>query len=220
MRRIKVGTLFLIIIFTMLTCSCNNKESKMYYNNDVYYSDLISITYSYDEFVEFGKTMTYNNVYFDDFKDLYKAECIRETFQGYYVVIELDNNRIGFAFFDDSNQLVNTLTASSFKNSNEFNFIKNNVTAKNQINDFDQNYFTMPISSVDIDCHITSDGMIVIKYSRQMNLYEGSQYNPTVESIEFYNNEEIILNSDNYFINNTPYILSMDKNTRTIQFMK
>lgn len=212
MRIIKAVILFLIIIFTMLMCSCNNKEGKMYYNNDVYYSDLISTTYSYDEFVEFGKTITYNNVCFNDFKALYKAECIRETFQGYYVVIELDNNRIGFAFFDGSNQLVNTLTVSSFKNSSGFNFIKNNVTKKNQINDFDQNYFSMPISSVDVDCHITSDGMIVIKYSRKMNSYEESQYNPTVESMEFYNNNEIIINSDNYFIKNTPYILSIDKN--------
>lgn len=212
MRIIKAVILFLIIIFTMLMCSCDNKEGKMYYNNDVYYSDLISTTYSYDEFVEFGKTITYNNVCFNDFKALYKAECIRETFQGYYVVIELDNNRIGFAFFDGSNQLVNTLTVSSFKNSSGFNFIKNNVTKKNQINDFDQNYFSMPISSVDVDCHITSDGMIVIKYSRKMNSYEESQYNPTVESMEFYNNNEIIINSDNYFIKNTPYILSIDKN--------
>ena len=45
-----------------------------------------------------------------------------------------------------------------------------------------------------------------------MNAYEESQYNPTVESMEFYNDNEIITNSDNCFIKNTPYILSIDKN--------
>lgn len=212
MIRIKSDAIFLIIIFTMSMCSCNSKESKMDCNNNEDYANLISTTYSYDEFVEVGKIITYDDIYFDDFNALYKVECIRETFQGYYVVIELDNNSIGFAFFDGSNKLINTLTVSNFKNSSEFNFITNNVTEKNEINDFDQNYFTMPISSVDIDCHITVDGMIVIKYSRTMGLYEKSLYNPTVESIEFYNNDELILNQDNYFIKNTPYILSIDKN--------
>lgn len=212
MRIIKAVILFLIILLTALMCSCNSDESKLYYNNDVHYSELISATYSYDKFAEFGKTATYNNVCFDDFKALYKPECIRQTFQGYYVVIKLDNNMTGFAFFDGSNQLVNTLTASGFKDSSEFDFIKNNVTKKNQINDFDRNYFSMPVSSVDADCHITVDGMIVIKYSRKMNAYEESQYNPTVESMEFYNDNKIITNSDNCFIKNTPYILSIDKN--------
>lgn len=211
MARIQAVMLFFIIIFTMFMCSCNIKETEMNCNNNSDYSNLISTIYSYDEFVEFGKSITYDNVSFDNFNALYKTECIRKTFQGYYVVLKLDDNRIGFTFFDDSKQLKNTLIVSNFRNSCEFDFITNKATTKNEINDFDQNYFSMPISAVDIDCHITTDGMIVIKYSRKMNLYEESKYNASVESIEFYSNDELTKESDNFFINNTPYILPIDK---------
>ena len=215
--------IIIIIIFCIISCSNKNEkiistnntysnslcavnlgENEIKFNNNIEHSDLITVTHSHTEFNRLIQTMQNRDVSLEEFYESFNVECVRKTFQGYYIVLLLDNDCIGFAFFNEYKTLTDIFTTSSFMESNDFDFIIKNVTTEKEVDDFNNNSFSSGVSSMSISCHIVKDGLLVIKCDNE------EKYG-TVRAIEFYSNDNLEKLPPKFVVFSTPYILPIDK---------
>lgn len=203
---------FLILLCVLLFCltSCSERGDKtLKANND---TPITSIEKSYaEEDVReiqekmHGKTLTYN-----DIKSAFKYQCIRKTFQGYYLILRLHTEKLAFIFLNNDLELTCILIQDKFLRKSDFDIVSIKDTKESEVNKLDQNAIYYPVSYVNASGHILSDGFILILYERIMDgvLLD----DPVVKTIEYVSNEDIEKRTDDFWISSTPYILPIDKN--------
>lgn len=197
----KIFILLIILICTLTFIGCND----MNFNNSTSKNDLITKKYSISQIETFEKQMSTRKICFSEFKRTFSAECIRETSQGYYVVLSLDNNQTAFVFFDNENQLYHIIVTEKFKTKTEFQSQISQGMSESEILLIDSNTIYMPMSSIDMTAHIVQEGVFLLQYSREL----GKE--PIVNSVEFVENENLLTDQNISIGNLIPFILDLDK---------
>lgn len=217
MKKIMINFLILVLLLSIFN-GCAEKRVTgddiiKKYNNEVGCNDLVKTVYTQEKFSELeNRLQSYKekSLNLSELLDDYNFECIRKISENdYYTVILREDNSKLFVFFNSDCEITNYIMFNNFKKTEDFNFIKKNVTHESEVIDFDKQYITYPVSAVNVTGHITKNGVIIIKYSRMAD--EVLQYDNIVDEVEFFEDDSI-KDSDNFFIKNTPYILPIDKN--------
>ena len=194
-----------IIIFTVLLIGCNN----MKFNNITNKDDLITLKYSIEKIEALRNITNTKSITFSEFKSDFKAQCIRQTHQGYYVILSLEDGNEAFVFFGEDNMLDSIMIVNGFKTQEEFNMQLLERKYKSEVLNLDSNTILTNLSTVDMTVHIVQEGIFIIKYSR---FSDGQVTNePIITSVEFIENDALITNDDLYIKNNIPFVLEIDK---------
>ena len=203
-NRILIGiTVMVICVVTLVGCN------KMRFNQETNKNNLLTEEYSVIQIEELKNLAETENVTFSKFKKNFNAQCIRKTYQGYYVVLLLEDSRNAFAFFDEENKLIRVMISDGFKSKEEFQNQVVKQMKKSEVVNFDSNTIFAPVSAIEITAHIVQEGIFIVKYSRFLNgkIIE----DPIVTSIEFVENERISTNDDLFIRDGIPFILEIDK---------
>ena len=203
-NRILIGiTVMVICVVTLVGCN------KMRFNQETNKNNLLTEEYSVIQIEELKKLAETKNVTFSKFKRNFNAQCIRKTYQGYYVVLLLEDSRNAFVFFDEENKLIRVMISDGFKSKEEFQNQVVKQMKKSEVVNFDSNTIFAPVSAIEITAHIVQEGIFIVKYSRFLNgkIIE----EPIVTSIEFVENERISTNDDLFIRDGIPFILEIDK---------
>lgn len=194
-----------LIIFTVLLMGCNN----MKFNNTTNKDDLITITYSIEKIEALRNVTNTKSITFSEFKRDFKVQCIRQTHQGYYVILSLEDGNEAFVFFGEDNMLDSIMIVNRFKTQEEFNIQLLERKYKSEVLNLDSNAILTKLSAVDMTVHIVQEGVCIIKYSR----FSDGQVikDPIITSVEFIENEALITNDDLYIKNEIPFVWEIDK---------
>lgn len=221
-ERIIIILFFIEFVISLVGCS-KEGDLKVNYNNDIEPDLVINEVYNQSDIETLEQDLSLvkggfkdRKIYYKDLKLKFKIECVRKTFQGYYVVLILDNNERAFLFMNDNLELTDIIRIEKFHKKSDFTFIKTMQTTENEMEQFDKNYIKFSLSYKDITGHILSDGVMIVYYNRM------DYMNSLVESVEFISNEEIkklknVKADDKTTLGNeifaisVPYILPIDK---------
>ena len=181
------------------------------YNNTEHFENLANIKYSIREIEEIKEAIEYNDWNYTKFKSLFDIQCLRKTYQGYYVILLQDDGRRAFVFMDEEMKLNELLLIGNMKEKEEFSFIEPGRTTEDEIVSMDENAILLPVSSVTSTAHVVREGLLVITYNRLDEEKQMFLDDPLVNAVVFYANESFPL-EDNEMINkNVPYILPIDR---------
>ena len=222
----KKKILMLIILFlTVLVIGFIWDFNVIRYDNESKFSDLVNVTYSESEIAELkediieSKRLHSRRINYFRFKKKFKCQCVRKTFQGYYVVLRQDDGKRVFVFFNEEHQLEDILIIDKFLERSDFEWLREKETTENEIDMIAQNCITYPLSATVFNFrgYILKDGMLLVKYTYICEEGKSSGEN-VVDYVLFYSNSTLESQTDseeflkkNYFVANTPYILPIDK---------
>lgn len=128
----------------------------------------------------------------------------------YLILMSVTNEKL-FIFYDNNYKITGTYyQKNEFLTKDDFENIQIGITKLSEICEMDKNSFFYPFDADIKTGHIVKEGMIIISYSR---IKDGEILeDPVVESIENYNNDEILeMQENNFFIKYIPYIMPIDK---------
>lgn len=181
----------------------------MKFNQTTDKDDLITAKYSVVQIEELKSTADSKNITFSKFKRLFDVQCVRETHQGYYVVLLLEDDRNVFVFFNKEDTLTHIIVSNGFKSKIEFQNQVTEQTPQSEVLNFDSNTIVVPISAVEITAHIVQEGVCIVKYSRFLNgkIIE----DPIVISVEFVENQSISTAEDPFIRDEIPFVFEFDK---------
>lgn len=209
---IQLMFLVIVILLTVISIIIFVGVNDMKYNNTVDKTHVITKIYSTSKIKKLKEEVESGSISYEEFKLDFKVECLRKTYQGYYIVLLQSDGRNVFVFMDNMSQLNDVIVFDSFNSKEDFNVFITNQTAKGEVISFDPNAIYLPISSKDITAHIVKEGIVIVNYVRMVDgvLLK----DPLVDTIEFIENKDIpALNNDLVSLN-VPYILDVDKNVK------
>lgn len=190
-------------MITLIGCS------NMRFNQTADKSDLLTEKYPIERIEELKNSAQTGNITFSIFKRDFKAQCVRKTHQGYYVVLLLKEGGNAFAFFNEKNVLVRVMAFDSFKSEKEFRSQVVEQMPESDVLKFDSNAIMAPVSAIEMTAHIVQEGIFIVKYSR---IVDGKMLeDPIVTSIQFIDNESIPNNEDPLVKDEIPFIWGFDK---------
>ena len=144
---------------------------------------------------------------------MFRLECVRKTYQGYYAVLQLTDGSNAFIFMDDRLTVSKVAVYDCFRTKEEFEkFLSEKWDATwGDVLLFDSNEYGMPVSVVTSEAHIVQEGAIVVIYRREGE--RGEDW--PVDHIRFYSDSEITageMGDWSYFIKYcVPHILEIDR---------
>lgn len=207
-----LGVITTIVICVLLT-GCNSIR----YNNTASKDDLITVQYPAEKIDELKNSISYRDITFSEFRRTFRAQCIRQTHQGHYVVLQLDDSNNAFVFFNKENILTDIIVTDVFLTEKQFQAQVSRAHNFSDMIAFDPITQFTPYSSVTITGHIVQGGVFVVTYSRQRNFVDGElvSVDETIASVEYYENATIPTGSDagseGIAKSEIPYILEIDK---------
>lgn len=204
MRAIKLIIIILICVIIFIGCS------NMKYNNLADKDELITEQYSKEQIETLITATGRGVVTFSEFKKDFKAQYVRQTHQGCYVVLSLEDGESAFICMNHEENVVNVVIKKDFLTKNEFLAQDVAQMTESEVLLYDPEAILLPISSVNMTAHIVKEGVFIIKYVRFSD--DAFLDDPTVSSIEFYENDDIPTNDDILVRDVIPYILEIDKN--------
>lgn len=202
---------YVIITASILLCACHLDHRMPDYDNLVKKEDAITRQYPREMVDELTHKIEEEEkkVSYGKLRRMFRLECVRKTYQGYYAVLQLTDGRNAFIFMDDQLIVSNVAIYDRFRTKEEFE----QLIAEKQdavwadVLSFDPNEYGMPFSVVDEAAHIVQEGAIMIIYQRK----DGHP----VDQIFFYSNSEIAVGKPReitYFIKyGVPYVLEIDR---------
>lgn len=198
-----------ILSIVLLVITSNKVDGKIKYDNTSNALDLISQTYTTEEISDLKEKIETNSINFSQFKSQYNIQCIRKTYQGYYVVLLQDDGKHAFVFMDEQLNIYNIFVIDKFREQKDFDFILQNKTKKSEALLLSSNMLHLPISSMDTMVYFIKEGIFIIGYQRNNNgiLLE----DPVVNFTQFVSNQELLKTDDEFISKNIPLILDIDK---------
>lgn len=184
---------------------CNN----MKFNQSTNKNDLITEKYPIVQIEKLKNTAESRHMTFSEFKRDFDVQSVRNTHQGYYVVLLLEDYRKAFVFFNEKDTLIRVMVSNGFKTKIEFQNQVLEQMHKSEVLSFDPNSIIAPVSAIEITAHIVQEGIFIVKYSRFRNgkIIE----DPIAISMEFIENESISTNEDLFIRDEIPFIYEFDK---------
>lgn len=171
-------------------------HDKLPYNNTTDKYDLITTTYSKGEIEKLRSTFDERRPIggweytYAEFREDFKAECIRKNNTGYYVILLRDDGSEVFVLFGEDLNMYRVFIFDRFLSKDEFS----NLTTIEEVIFLDPNTIPGISSTVSRTSHIVKEGWIDIVYDRKGH---------AIETITFTSNDEL---------NGKGYILEIDKN--------
>ncbi|MBR3895177.1 MAG: hypothetical protein IKJ35_08545 [Clostridia bacterium] len=172
--------------------------------------DLITETYPKEKVVQLKELVdSEESVTFEEFMEDYRVECIRETHQGYYVVLLLEGGENAFVFIDEEAKLFDVLIVNEFKSKNDFEEVKGMTYG--EVQQLDPNTIVLsPGGQLITTAHIVQEGCYIVNY-----LYSWTEYGPLEErhvtSVDFYTNIAWQRAKPTNIVSWIPYILEIDR---------
>ena len=202
---------YVIITASILLCACHLDHRMPDYDNLVKKEDAITRQYPREMVDELTHKIEEEEkkVGYGKLRRMFRLECVRKTYQGYYAVLQLTDGRNAFIFMDDQLIVSNVAIYDRFRTKEEFEQLiaEKQDTTWADVLSFDPNEYGMPFSVVDEAAHIVQEGAIMIIYQRK----DGHP----VDQIQFYSNSEIAAGKPHeitYFIKGVvPYVLEIDR---------
>lgn len=202
---------YVIITASILLCACHLDHRMPDYDNLVKKEDAITRQYPREMVDELTHKIEEEEkkVGYGKLRRMFRLECVRKTYQGYYAVLQLTDGRNAFIFMDDQLIVSNVAIYDRFRTKEEFEQLiaEKQDTTWADVLSFDPNEYGMPFSVVDEAAHIVQEGAIMIIYQRK----DGHP----VDQIFFYSNSEIAVGKPReitYFIKyGVPYVLEIDR---------
>lgn len=202
---------YVIITASILLCACHLDHRMPDYDNLVKKEDAITRQYPREMVDELTHKIEEEEkkVSYGKLRRMFRLECVRKTYQGYYAVLQLTDGRNAFIFMDDQLIVSNVAIYDRFRTKEEFEQLiaEKQDTTWADVLSFDPNEYGMPFSVVDEAAHIVQEGAIMIIYQRK----DGHP----VDQIQFYSNSEIAAGKPReitYFIKyGVPYVLEIDR---------
>lgn len=210
------GMILSVTICVLCLTGCNG----IHYNNTASKDDLITVQYPAAKIEELKNAMPYEDITFSEFRRTFRAQCIRQTHQGHYVVLQQDDASNAFVFFNKENILTDIIVTDGFLTENQF---QTQMSCARNISDliaFDPITQFTPYSSVTITGHIVQEGVFVVTYSRERNVVDGEviSVDEIISSVAYYDNASIStggdVGSEAIAKDEIPYILEIDKISR------
>ncbi len=171
-------------------------HNKLPYDNTTDKHDLITVTYSKGEIEKLKSTFDERRPIggweytYAEFREDFKAECIRKNNTGYYVILLRDDGSEVFVLFGEDLNMYRVFIFDRFLSKDEFS----NLTTIEEVILLDPNTILGISSAVSRTSHIVKEGWIDIVYDRKGH---------AIETITFTGNNEL---------NGKGYILEIDKN--------
>lgn len=202
---------YVIITASILLCACQLDHRMPDYDNLVKKEDAITRQYPREMVDELTHKIEEEEkkVGYGKLRRMFRLECVRKTYQGYYAVLQLTDGSNAFIFMDDQLIVSNVAIYDRFRTKEEFEQLiaEKQDTTWADVLSFDPNEYGMPFSVVDEAAHIVQEGAIMIIYQRK----DGHP----VDQIQFYSNSEIAAGKPReitYFIKyGVPYVLEIDR---------
>lgn len=202
---------YVIITASILLCACHLDHRMPDYDNLVKKEDAITRQYPREMVDELTHKIEEEEkkVGYGKLRRMFRLECVRKTYQGYYAVLQLTDGRNAFIFMDDQLIVSNVAIYDRFRTKEEFEkFLSEKQDAtRADVLSFDPNEYPMPFSVVSEEAHIVQEGVIIVRYRRK----DGHP----VDQIQFYSNSEIAAGKPReitYFIKyGVPYVLEIDR---------
>lgn len=202
---------YVIITASILLCACHLDHRMPDYDNLVKKEDAITRQYPREMVDELTHKIEEEEkkVGYGKLRRMFRLECVRKTYQGYYAVLQLTDGRNAFIFMDDQLIVSNVAIYDRFRTKEEFEQLiaEKQDTTWADVLSFDPNEYGMPFSVADEAAHIVQEGAIMIIYQRK----DGHP----VDQIQFYSNSEIAAGKPReitYFIKyGVPYVLEIDR---------
>lgn len=201
--------LVLCIIIICFSGCLQKGDNTLKYDNDILADAAISKVYSEKDIEELKSKLKLETITYSEIESLFKVECIRKTFQGYYIVLKIDDGGYTFLFIDTELKLSKIISADNFYSKSDFDFVECSKTTASEISGFDSNTIYYPVSYLHISGHILSDGIIIIEYDRYKD--DILLNDPIVKSVKYISNNDIERMTDDFYVRNTPFILDIDK---------
>ena len=176
----------------------------MKFDQETHRGELITKKYSTAQIEALQRNVQSGGMSYVQFKRQFKAECVRQTHQGYYVVLLAEDGRNAFAFFNNKDVLINVIVANGFMDRAEFESRVTVQMNKAAVLQADPQAIPAPVSAVDISIHIVKKGVFLLKYTREAD-------SSVVATIEFVSNESLPTHEDPFVTGVVPYILAIDK---------
>ena len=170
-------------------------HNKLPYDNTTDKYDLITTTYSKGEIEKLKSTFDERRPIggweytYAEFREDFKAECIRKNNTGYYVILLQDDGSEVFVLFGEDLNMYRVFIFDRFLSKDEFS----NLTTIEEVILLDSNTILGISSAVSRTSHIVKEGWIDIVYDRKGH---------AIETITFTSNDEL---------NGKGYILEIDK---------
>lgn len=194
------------------------EKKQVVFNNEQSYQELITYKYDSDEFYSIRETLdSGNEIALFDVIANENIECVRKIEDISYLILLSEMDEKLFVFFDADFKVTGSYCVKDeFLNEDDFASVQTGTTQSSLIFEMDKNRIFYPFDTDLKTGHITKEGIVIISYNI---MGDGEILNdPVVESIEFYNNDEILkMREDNFFIQIMPYILPIDKQENIIQ---
>lgn len=205
-----IAVVICILIFGI--CFFKSGKTKLKYDNEQDFQDLITYRYSSGEFSDIQEALkSGKDISLFKIADPKKMECLRNVEGIKYALLLSEKNEKLFIFFDDNNIVTDAFyIENDFLEQKDFINVQEGVTLMSDIEILDGSAVYYDLSAVWVTGHIVKEGLIIIEYDR---LLDGKLLNdPVVKSIDFYSNDEILeIMASNYYVLTTPYILPKDK---------
>ena len=193
------------VFFAIILMGCNPVE----FNQTTDKSELLTEKYSIIQIEALKNAAETGPMTFSIFKRDFEAQCVRKTYQGYYVVLLLEDDSNAFVFFDSKDILTRVMVSNGFQSKLEFQNLVTEQMSKSEVLSVDTNTIVSPVSAVEMTVHIVQEGVCIVKYLR---FTDGEILeNPTVASIEFVENESVAACEDPFIRKEIPFILAIDK---------
>lgn len=206
----KVIIILISILQTIILIGCSGgSELRLKYDNNISVTSTNNKTYLQADVESLQNDLGKRTITYKELESKFLIQCLRKTFQGYYIILDLENSIRAFLFLNSNLELKNIQCVDHFNNKSDFNFVEIAKTSLKKVEDFDKNTIYYPISSIDVTGHIVSEGLLLIFYER---INDGVLLDdPIVKSIKFISNKEIENMNDDFWVMSTPFILEIDK---------
>lgn len=175
------------------------------YNNTDHKNDIITETYSVSQIDDLYNRIFSEGVSFSEFKRDFKAQCVRKTPYGYYVVLSMENNKNAYIFMDRDNNLYNVAVMGDFKTKGEFKTQISAFNTKSDVLDYDSNTVETFASRGEFTFHHVQEGVYIIEYTRLVGTERVED--PVIVDVRFVDNQTLFMDE----FPNIPCILEIDK---------
>lgn len=202
----KICVIFCLII-VVIVCSGGCETIKI--NNTNHYTELVTKKYSTDQIESLKESIFKEEMKWSKFTRQFSVQCMRETYQGYYVVLLQENGDKVFVFADKNMKLYRVVNIDEFKTKDELMFQISKLTTKSEVLSMDPEPFFMPVSAFSMTAHYVKEGVVLVTYTRTKDGIVLSDQ--IIDSMEFYSNDELLEDSNTLVGICVPYILEMDK---------
>lgn len=212
MRKNMIIIAVIICILIVGICFLIGGKTKIKYDNEQDFQELITYRYSPDEFADIQEELKGGkDISLFEIVDSEKIECVRSIEGISYLLLLSERNEKLFVFFDSNNIVTNAFyIENDFLEQGDFANIQEGVTRESDIEILDGSPVYYAVSAEMVTGHIVKEGIVIIKYDRLLN--DEVLADPIVKSIDFYSNDEILsMMETDFFVSNTPYILPIDK---------